>query len=110
MEKNDCPIEERQLIIIAGTSNSPIAPRPIISRPLAWASLNTSSWPKTSAPSRCPYSTAVWLQFNSAEVVPLDELGPYVQDALDLIEFANGDAGSGWVKCGAAGTSGHRFI
>lgn len=31
-------------------------------------------------------------QFNSAEVVPLDQLAPYVQDALDLVEFANGDA------------------
>ena len=29
-------------------------------------------------------------QFNSAEMVNLDELDPYVQDALDLIEFANG--------------------
>jgi len=37
-------------------------------------------------------------QFNSAEVVPLNELGPYVQDAMDLIEFANGDASSGWGK------------
>ncbi len=27
----------------------------------------------------------------AAEVVPLDELDPYIQDALDLIEFANGD-------------------
>jgi alpha-L-arabinofuranosidase len=30
-------------------------------------------------------------QFNTAEVVPLDQLAPYVQDALDLVEFANGD-------------------
>jgi alpha-L-arabinofuranosidase len=37
-------------------------------------------------------------QFNSAEVVPLDELGPYVQDALDLIEFANGDVNTKWGK------------
>ena len=37
-------------------------------------------------------------QFNSAEVVPLSQLGPYVQDAMDLIEFANGDASSGWGK------------
>lgn len=29
-------------------------------------------------------------QFNSAEVVALDQLDPYIQDALDLIEFANG--------------------
>ncbi len=37
-------------------------------------------------------------QFNSAEVAPMDELDPYVQDALDLIEFANGDVTSAWGK------------
>ena len=35
-------------------------------------------------------------QFNSGELCPLDELGPYIQDALDLIEFANGPATSTW--------------
>jgi alpha-L-arabinofuranosidase len=35
-------------------------------------------------------------QFNAAEVVPLNELDPYIQDALDLIEFANGSATSKW--------------
>lgn len=37
-------------------------------------------------------------QYESNEVVPLDELDPYVQDALDLIEFANGDVNSTWGK------------
>ncbi len=37
-------------------------------------------------------------QFNSAEIVPLDQLDSYVQDALDLIEFANGDATTQWGK------------
>ncbi|MBC7616673.1 MAG: alpha-L-arabinofuranosidase [Pedobacter sp.] len=37
-------------------------------------------------------------QFNSGEVVALDELDPYVQDALDLIEFANGDITTKWGK------------
>lgn len=37
-------------------------------------------------------------QFNSGEVVALDELEPYVQDALDLIEFANGDVSTKWGK------------
>ncbi|HSB94316.1 MAG TPA: alpha-L-arabinofuranosidase C-terminal domain-containing protein [Flavitalea sp.] len=41
-------------------------------------------------------------QFNSAEVVPLDELGPYVQDALDLVEFANGDTNTTWGKMRAS--------
>ena len=35
-------------------------------------------------------------QFNTAEVVPADELAPYIQDALDLIEFANGDTTTRW--------------
>ena len=37
-------------------------------------------------------------QFNTAELVPLDELEPYIQDALDLIEFANGDINTPWGK------------
>ena len=28
--------------------------------------------------------------------VPVDELGPYIQDAIDLIEFANGDTDTKW--------------
>jgi alpha-N-arabinofuranosidase len=35
-------------------------------------------------------------QFNSSELVPLDQLDPYIQDALDLIEFANGPVDSSW--------------
>ncbi|MBD1425441.1 alpha-L-arabinofuranosidase C-terminal domain-containing protein [Sphingobacterium arenae] len=37
-------------------------------------------------------------QFNTGEVVPLDELDEYIQDALDLIEFANGDTHTPWGK------------
>jgi len=37
-------------------------------------------------------------QFNTAELVPINQLDPYIQDALDLIEFANGDPTSGWGK------------
>jgi alpha-N-arabinofuranosidase len=35
-------------------------------------------------------------QFNTAEVVPIPDIDPYIQDALDLIEFANGDASTKW--------------
>jgi len=41
-------------------------------------------------------------QFNTGEVAALDELDPYVQDALDLIEFANGDINTKWGKKRAA--------
>lgn len=35
-------------------------------------------------------------QYNTSELVPLDELEPYISDALDLIEFANGDSSTKW--------------
>jgi alpha-L-arabinofuranosidase len=35
-------------------------------------------------------------QFNSGELCPLDQLEPFIQDALDLVEFANGPADSPW--------------
>jgi alpha-L-arabinofuranosidase len=37
-------------------------------------------------------------QFNTAEMVSMDQLDPYIQDALDLIEFANGDVSTKWGK------------
>ncbi|BAV08698.1 Alpha-L-arabinofuranosidase [Filimonas lacunae] len=41
-------------------------------------------------------------QFNTAELVPMEDLQPYVQDALDLIEFANGDVTTQWGKVRAS--------
>ncbi|GAB3424600.1 alpha-L-arabinofuranosidase C-terminal domain-containing protein [Niabella aquatica] len=37
-------------------------------------------------------------QFNTAELVPMDQMAQYVQDALDLIEFANGAVTTKWGK------------
>ncbi len=41
-------------------------------------------------------SCGIACQFNSGELCPLDQLEPYIQDALDLIEFANGSAATRW--------------
>ncbi|MBS1809719.1 MAG: alpha-L-arabinofuranosidase [Acidobacteria bacterium] len=41
-------------------------------------------------------------QFNTKELAPLDQLDPYIQDALDLIEFANGSIVTPWGKKRAA--------
>lgn len=41
-------------------------------------------------------SCGIACQFNTGELVPMDELDPYVNDALDLIEFANGPVDSPW--------------
>jgi alpha-L-arabinofuranosidase len=35
-------------------------------------------------------------QYESKQLAPLDQLGPFVQDALDLIEFANGPVTTRW--------------
>lgn len=37
-------------------------------------------------------------QFNSGELAQIDDTKEYIQDALDLIEFANGPATSAWGK------------
>ena len=37
-------------------------------------------------------------QFNSSETAKMEDLHEYIQDALDLIEFANGPADSPWGK------------
>lgn len=37
-------------------------------------------------------------QFNTAEVVLMEDLDPFIQDALDLVEFANGPATTSWGK------------
>src|SRR5690606_27053184 len=37
-------------------------------------------------------------QFNTGELVPMEELDPYIQDAIDLIEFANGSIDTPWGK------------
>jgi alpha-N-arabinofuranosidase len=41
-------------------------------------------------------------QFNSSETAKLEELDEYIQDALDLIEFANGPVTSPWGKVRAS--------
>lgn len=43
-------------------------------------------------------SCGIACQYNTGELVPMAELDPYVQDALDLIEFANGDVSTKWGK------------
>jgi len=43
-------------------------------------------------------SCGIACQFNSGELVPVSELDPYIQDAVDLIEFANGAVDSPWGK------------
>jgi alpha-N-arabinofuranosidase len=41
-------------------------------------------------------------QFNTGELVPMEELDHYIQDAIDLIEFANAPANTEWGRRRAA--------
>jgi alpha-N-arabinofuranosidase len=41
-------------------------------------------------------------QYNSGEVTAMNELDPFIQDALDLVEFANGDKTTKWGSIRAA--------
>lgn len=43
-------------------------------------------------------SCGIACQYNTGELVPMDQLDPYIQDALDLIEFANGAVSTKWGK------------
>jgi alpha-N-arabinofuranosidase len=49
-------------------------------------------------------------QFNTSEVVPTDQLDPYIQDALDLIEFANGSLKTKWGQLRAGMGTLHHLI
>lgn len=37
-------------------------------------------------------------QFRNRQVEPIEKMGPWIQDAIDLIEFANGDVTTEWGK------------
>ena len=41
-------------------------------------------------------------QYNSAELTQMNDLEPYIQDALDLVEFANGDTTTTWGRLRAS--------
>ena len=41
-------------------------------------------------------------QYNTGELASLADLDPYIKDALDLIEFANGDSSTAWGKLRSA--------
>lgn len=43
-------------------------------------------------------SAGLACQYENKQYVPLDELNPYIQDAVDLIEFANGASDTKWGK------------
>ena len=61
----------------------------------AWAITNTCNCARTSARSRCSASTAA---LSGSQSIATANLGPWVQEVLDAIQYANGDTNT---TCGA---------
>lgn len=93
------PIEDRQLIVNRWNFEFAHRPTPDYFQTFGLGFLEYFQLAEDIGASPLPIlNCGMACQFNSAELVPLDQLDPYVQDALDLIEFANGAITSPWGK------------
>jgi len=93
------PIEERQLIINRWNTEFAHRPSPDYFQTFGLGFFEYFQLAEDIGASPLPIlNCGMACQFNTAEFVEIDELGPYVQDALDLIEFANGDVSTKWGK------------
>jgi alpha-L-arabinofuranosidase len=97
------PIEERQLIINRWNYEFAHRPTPDYFQTFGLGFFEYFQLAEDIGASPLPIlNCGMACQFNSAELVPLDQIDSYVQDAIDLIEFANGDANSQWGKVRAS--------
>jgi alpha-L-arabinofuranosidase len=97
------PIEERQLIINRWNNEFAHRPTPDYFQTFGLGFYEYFQLAEDIGAEPLPIlNCGMACQFNTAELVPLDQLDPYVQDALDLIEFANGDIATKWGKVRAA--------
>lgn len=93
------PIEDRQLIINRWNSEFAHRPAPDYFQTFGLGFYEYFQLAEDIGAQPLPIINAgMACQFNTAEVVPMNQLDPYVQDALDLVEFANGDVHTKWGK------------
>lgn len=93
------PIEERQLIINRWNVEFAHRPAPDYFQTFGLGFFEYFQLAEDIGASPLPIlNCGMACQFNTAELIPLDQIDPYVKDALDLIEFANGDVNSTWGK------------
>jgi len=93
------PVEERQLIINRWNNEFSHRPAPDYFQSFGLGFFEYFQLAEDIGAEPLPIlNCGMACQFNSAELVQLADLDPYVQDALDLIEFANGDATTTWGK------------
>ena len=93
------PIEERQLIVNRWNTEFAHRPTPDYFQTFGLGFYEYFQLAEDIGAAPLPIlNCGMACQFNTAELAPVDQLDPYVQDALDLIEFANGDVNSKWGK------------
>jgi alpha-L-arabinofuranosidase len=93
------PVDQRQLIINRWNFEFPHRPTPDYFQTFGLGFFEYFQLAEDIGAEPLPILNAgMACQFNSAELVPLNQLEPYIQDALDLIEFANGDTVTPWGK------------
>lgn len=93
------PIEERQLIINRWNNEFSHRPAPDYFQTFGLGFYEYFQVAEDIGASPLPIiNCGMACQFNSKEVVPMEDLQPYIQDALDLVEFANGAVTTTWGK------------
>ena len=97
------PIEERQLIINRWNNEFAHRPTPDYFQTFGLGFFEYFQLAEDIGAEPLPIlNCGMACQFNSAELASLSDLDPYVQDALDLIAFANDDSVSHWGKVRAS--------
>src|SRR5665213_3122097 len=91
------PLEDRKLIVNRWNTEIAARPAPDYFQTLGLGFFEYFQLAEDIGASPLPIlNCGMACQFNTAEVVDTTQLDPYVQDALDLIEFANGDTNTKW--------------
>jgi alpha-N-arabinofuranosidase len=93
------PLDERELMINRWNNELPLRPAPDYFQSFGLGFYEYFELAEYIGASPLPIlGCGMACQFNTAELAPMDQLDPYIQDALDLIEFANGSAETKWGK------------
>lgn len=91
------PVEERQLIINRWNTEFAHRPTPDYFQSFGLGFYEYFQLAEDIGATPLPIlNCGMACQFNTGEVVDANQLDPYIQDALDLIEFANGDVSTKW--------------
>ncbi len=99
MEKTIGPVEDRKLVINRWNNEVGARPAPDYFQTFGLGFFEYFQLAEDIGAQPLPIlNCGMACQFNAADMVPVEGIDPYVQDALDLIEFANGSVDTRWGK------------